>query len=225
MVQGQSRHVAAYSKDFLFKAEQLRQPVSALSGGERNRLTLAIALAKASDVLVLDEPTNDLDMQTLELLEDMLVEFDGTLILVSHDRAFLDATVTSCLVPLGNGRWVESAGGWSDAIEQVPEMMGQAIKPAKSRGSSSSKSGPKREAKLSFKDEHRLKEAEKSMAKLGKEIKTLETELTDPNLFSRFPDKFNATTKRLEKAREELEQAELDWMDVEEKRAALEAES
>lgn len=119
MVQGKQRHVAAYAKDFLFKPEQLRQAVSALSGGERNRLTLAIALAQSTDVLVLDEPTNDLDMQTLDLLEDMLLNFEGTLILVSHDRAFLDATVTSCLVPLGDGKWVETAGGWTDAQSQI----------------------------------------------------------------------------------------------------------
>ncbi|MEO0608078.1 MAG: ABC-F family ATP-binding cassette domain-containing protein, partial [Pseudomonadota bacterium] len=127
MVQGQQRHVAAYAKDFLFKPDQLRQPVAALSGGERNRLTLANALAQSTDVLVLDEPTNDLDMQTLDLLEDMLLNFEGTLILVSHDRAFLDASVTSCLVPLGDGKWVETAGGWTDSQSQIKGKPGKAI--------------------------------------------------------------------------------------------------
>jgi ATP-binding cassette subfamily F protein uup len=119
MVQGRQRHVAAYAKDFLFAPDQLRQPVGALSGGERNRLALAIGLAQPSNLLVMDEPTNDLDMQTLDLLEDMLLGYEGTLILVSHDRAFLDATVTSCLCPVGNGEWIVTAGGWSDAQEQL----------------------------------------------------------------------------------------------------------
>jgi ATP-binding cassette subfamily F protein uup len=119
MVQGRQRHVAAYAKDFLFAPDQLRQPVGALSGGERNRLALAIGLARPSNLLVMDEPTNDLDMQTLDLLEDMLLGYEGTLILVSHDRAFLDATVTSCLCPVGDGEWIVTAGGWSDAQEQL----------------------------------------------------------------------------------------------------------
>ncbi len=168
IVQGQPKHVAGYAKDFLFSPEQLRQPVSALSGGERNRLTMAIALAQPADVLVLDEPTNDLDMQTLDLLEEMLSDYDGTLILVSHDRAFLDAIVTSCLVPMGGGRWVETSGGWSDAAQQVPSLTTRrAAKPAdkaqKKQASVPASVGSKREAKLSFKDKHRLKEAEAAM--------------------------------------------------------------
>ena len=221
MVQGQSKHVAAYAKDFLFSPEQLRQPVSALSGGERNRLTLAIALAKPADVLVLDEPTNDLDMQTLDLLEEMLSEFDGTLILVSHDRAFLDSIVTSCLVPMGGGKWVETPGGWSDAANQVPSLTsrtastgktsGQKAKPSKPAQSSA----PKREAKLSYKDQHRLKEAEKALPRLEAEISELEEKLGDPDLFNTDPGAFERLTNRLEKAREELQQAEEDWLAIE----------
>lgn len=222
MVQGKQRHVAAYAKDFLFKPEQLRQAVSALSGGERNRLTLAIALAQSTDVLVLDEPTNDLDMQTLDLLEEMLLNFEGTLILVSHDRAFLDATVTSCLVPLGNGEWVETAGGWSDAQSQITGRSGDAVNVGKKSKTSKSKPAePKKQTKLSFKDQHRLKEVEASMPALEAEIAKLERDMSDPDLFARNPDEFQRINTRLETARTELEHAELDWMEIEEKKEAL----
>ncbi|MHA7857040.1 MAG: ABC-F family ATP-binding cassette domain-containing protein [Henriciella sp.] len=222
MVQGKQRHVAAYAKDFLFKPDQLRQAVSALSGGERNRLTLAIALAQSTDVLVLDEPTNDLDMQTLDLLEDMLLNFEGTLILVSHDRAFLDATVTSCLVPLGDGQWVETAGGWSDAQSQIKGKPGKAAKADKKPKAAKPKAAePKKQTKLSFKDQHRLKEVETEMPRLEAEIAELEGKLSDPNLFNDNPDEFHRINTRLETARSELEQAELDWMEIEEKKEAL----
>ena len=114
MVRGRPRHVAAYAEDFLFTPEQLRQPVSALSGGERNRLALAVALAKPANLLVLDEPTNDLDMDTLDALEEMLAGYDGTVILVSHDRAFLDGVATQIVGPIGERQWVETPGGWAD---------------------------------------------------------------------------------------------------------------
>ena len=222
MVQGRQRHVAAYAKDFLFKPDQLRQAVVALSGGERNRLTLAIALAQSTDVLVLDEPTNDLDMQTLDLLEDMLLNFEGTLILVSHDRAFLDATVTSCLVPLGDGEWVETAGGWTDAQSQIKGKPGKASKADKrSKAAKPKAAEPKKQTKLSFKDQHRLKEVEEAMPQLEAEIGELEGKLADPNLFNDDPDAFHRINTRLEAARAELEQAELDWMEIEEKKEAL----
>lgn len=222
MVQGKQRHVAAYAKDFLFKPDQLRQAVVALSGGERNRLTLAIALAQSTDVLVLDEPTNDLDMQTLDLLEDMLMNFEGTLILVSHDRAFLDATVTSCLVPLGDGAWVETAGGWSDAQSQIKGQPGKASKAEKKPKTAKPKAGSdKKPTKLSFKDQHRLKEVETAMPRLEAEISKLEIDLSDPNLFNDNPDEFQRINSRLEAARAELEQAELDWMEIEEKKETL----
>jgi len=226
-VQGQPKHVAGYAKDFLFSPEQLRQPVSALSGGERNRLTMAIALAQPADVLVLDEPTNDLDMQTLDLLEEMLSDYDGTLILVSHDRAFLDAIVTSCLVPMGGGRWVETSGGWSDAARQVPSLTTRkAAKPAdkgqKKQASAPTSAGSKREAKLSFKDKHRLKEAEAAMPRLGAEIEKLESELSDPDLFNKDPGRFQKISDRLAAARTELEEAEMVWLEIEAMKEELE---
>ncbi|MEO0982707.1 MAG: ATP-binding cassette domain-containing protein [Pseudomonadota bacterium] len=220
MVRGRPKHVAAYAKDFLFPPAALRQPVGAMSGGERNRLTLAVALAKPSNLLVLDEPTNDLDIQTLDLLEDMLVEYDGTLILVSHDRAFLDNTVASCLSPVGNGRWVETAGGWTDAQSQL-----QGVDDKPSAKAKSAKKPQERAktpaAKLSFKDQHRLKELDTLMPKLAADIEALEATLADADLYARDPDAFQAATQKLAEARAELEAAEEDWLDIEAKREAL----
>ena len=214
MVQGHSRHVAGYAKDFLFDPAQLRQPVRALSGGERNRLTLAIALAKATDVLILDEPTNDLDMQTLELLEEMLLGFEGTLLLVSHDRAFLDATVTSCLVPVGAGKWLQTAGGWSDAQEQIRPKSTKTSGKKKSGAKSQPSTAPKK-VKLSFKDQHRLEEAESAIPRLTAEIEALEKKLADPELFTRDAKEFDRINTRLEASRATLEKAEEDWLEIE----------
>ncbi len=153
MVRGQPRHVAAYAQDFLFSAEQLRQPVSALSGGERNRLALAVALARPANLLVLDEPTNDLDMESLDALEDMLAAYDGTVILVSHDRAFLDGVATQIVGPLGKGRWAETPGGWSD-FER--EHAGVKPPPASApRRPAPQQRPPAETRKLSYKDERR----------------------------------------------------------------------
>ena len=118
MVGGKPKHVVGYMKDFLFSQEQIRTPLEVLSGGERGRLMLARALAKPSNLLVLDEPTNDLDLETLDVLEEMLGDYEGTVILISHDRDFLDRVVTSVIVPEGNGRWIEYAGGYSDMLVQ-----------------------------------------------------------------------------------------------------------
>ncbi len=223
MVQGKQRHVAAYAKDFLFTSAQLRQPVGALSGGERNRLALSIGLAKASTLLVMDEPTNDLDMQTLEMLEDMLLSYEGTLLLVSHDRAFLDSTVTSCLCPLGEGRWIQTPGGWTDAQRQLKSLrdhMGERITSRKSTSKSEPvKAKPKK--KLSFKDDHRQKEITETIPKLQAEIAKLETEMADPDLYTRDPEGFNARSNRVGTARETLDTIEMEWLEIEEKREAL----
>ena len=140
VINGVAKHVATYMQDFLFLPEQMRTPVKVLSGGERARLMLARALAKPSNLLVLDEPTNDLDLETLDVLEEMLADYAGTLILISHDRDFLDRAVTSIVVPEGGGRWIEYAGGWSDMIAQrgaapfSPPGAGQAGKARTQRG-------------------------------------------------------------------------------------------
>lgn len=228
VVQDRSRHVAAYAKDFLFAPDQLRQPIGALSGGERNRLTLALALAQPADLMVLDEPTNDLDMQTLDLLEDMLTNYSGTLILVSHDRAFLDATVTSCLVPRGMGEWVQVPGGWSDAVDQVPELarapdLGSKARKTRSKPPGRKPEKPRKPVKLSFKDTHRLKEIEQYLPEAEAELEAVETDLADPELFRRDPEGFHARTRRLDALRAEIAQMEEDWLEIEAKREAIEA--
>jgi ATP-binding cassette subfamily F protein uup len=228
MVQETSRHVGAYASDFLFARDQLRQPVRALSGGERNRLTLAVALAKKSDLLVLDEPTNDLDMQTLDLLEDMLEQYAGTLLIVSHDRAFLDQTVTSCLCPLGNGKWVQTAGGWTDAQEQLAQKSKTEPKKNLDRSKGNKQTSnkvAKPKAKLSFKDKHRLAELDKLMPVLTSEIEKLEIDLAAPTLYSEDRAAFDSKSARISAARAELEEAELEWLSLEEKREAIEADA
>jgi ATP-binding cassette subfamily F protein uup len=221
-VQGQQRHVAAYAKDFLFRPEQLRQPVGALSGGERNRLALAIGLSQTSNLLVMDEPTNDLDMQTLELLEDMLLAYDGTLLLVSHDRAFLDATVTSCLSPIGGGAWLQTAGGWSDAQAQLKTLRREdQPRGGKQKAPAPTQVKQKPAAKLSFKDEHRQKEIDALIPKLQAEIAALEKALADGSLYTRDAPAFNRTSARIGAARGELESIETEWLEIEEKRASL----
>lgn len=226
-VLGQSRHVASYAADFLFGSEQLRQPVSALSGGERNRLTLAMAFTQPADLLILDEPTNDLDMQTLDLLEELLLSYDGTLLLVSHDRAFLDSTVTSCLVAVGDGQWVETAGGWSDAQSQLPKKDDQRGTPTTGdkRQAAKANAASKSAKKLSFKDTHRLQEVEQEIPRLEADIAACEQALADPELYQQNPERFGMLTQRLVELRASLEAAESDWLEIEARKEALESSS
>jgi ATP-binding cassette subfamily F protein uup len=230
MVRGQPRHVAAYAKDFLFREKQLRQPVKSLSGGERNRLQLARALAKATNLLVLDEPTNDLDMDTLDLLEDMLADYDGTLILVSHDRDFIDRLATSTLALNGNGRAAETPGGWQDFIRQNPDFFAeisrkeaQKIYTQTTRADTVAKLAPVKSApkKLSYKDQKRLDDLNLLMPKWSAEIKQLETVLEDATLYSRDPKRFEATMKKLDTLRADLENGEMEWLELEEKKESL----
>jgi ATP-binding cassette subfamily F protein uup len=220
LVRGYPKHVAAYAKDFLFESRQLHQPVAALSGGERNRLTLALALAKPSNLLVLDEPTNDLDIETLDLLEDMLSEYDGTLLLVSHDRAFVDNVVTSVLTPEGAGGWLETPGGYSDYISQ--KRSARAAPPKTDSRPSAGQSQPKGpSAKLSYKDARRLEELTRLMPERQKEITNIEDAMADASLFTKDPKAFQANANRLTAARHELEAYEEEWLALEEKREAL----
>ncbi|MET0639242.1 MAG: ABC-F family ATP-binding cassette domain-containing protein, partial [Hyphomicrobium sp.] len=189
IINGKARHVASYMKDFLFLPEQRLSPIRVLSGGERARLMLARALAKPSNVLVLDEPTNDLDLETLDLLQELLSDYPGTLLLVSHDRDFLDRIVTSVLAPIGNGHWTEYAGGYSDMLAQ---RKGQALgKDQKSTAGTPSKSADASASngvltpsklKLSFKDKHALSTLPGEMAKLEAEIEKLGSKLADADL-------------------------------------------
>ncbi len=236
LVRGVSKHVAAYAKDFLFSEAQLRQPISTLSGGERNRLLLARALAKPANLLVLVEPTNDLDMDTLDKLEELLEGYDGTLILVSHDRDFIDRLSTSTLALNGRGDIVETPGGWTDFIRQNPGFLSgeprvasgekkKVMAPATAGEPLATRHSPlatpKKPAKLSFKDAHRLKELESLIDALPAVIAKHDATLADPTLYARDPKAFDAAMKAAEKARADLESAEMEWLELEEKKAAL----
>ncbi|MFA7262033.1 MAG: ABC-F family ATP-binding cassette domain-containing protein [Caulobacter sp.] len=221
LVRGVPRHVAGYAKEFLFQDKQLRQPVSSLSGGERNRLLLAKALARPANLLVLDEPTNDLDMETLDLLEDLLADFDGTLILVSHDRDFIDRLATSTIALDGRGNVVETPGGWTDFLGQNPGFF-EDRNPGGAKAVSSQKAGSKKPAaKLTYKDQRRLEELDALVHRLPDEIARLEAALADPALYSRDPAGFDKIMKAGEKARADLAAAEDEWLALEEKREAL----
>jgi ATP-binding cassette subfamily F protein uup len=221
IVRGRPRHVAAYAKDFLFRDPQLRQPVSTLSGGERNRLLLALAFAKPANLLVLDEPTNDLDMDTLDLLEDLLADYDGALILVSHDRDFIDKLATSTIALDGRGRIVETPGGWSDLIAQNPGFFEtpQAAKPAATARPSAPP--PRPAAKLSYKDQRRLEELETEVPRLTSHIAALEAALSEPDLYARDRKRFDQLSADLDASRQRLARDEDEWLALEEKREAL----
>jgi ATP-binding cassette subfamily F protein uup len=226
MVGGESRHVISYMKDFLFDPSQARQPVSALSGGERNRLLLARALSQPSNLLILDEPTNDLDMETLDLLQEMLADYDGTLLLVSHDRDFLDRVVTSTIVLEGDGSAEEYPGGYSDYLRQrgaAPASDATKIdRPRTGPGDEAAKAErPRSQTKLSYKDQRRLDALPGAMEALQAEIVGLESRLSDPQLFSRDPAAFNAATARLGAAGEELAAMEEEWLELEARREEL----
>ncbi|WP_395944569.1 ABC-F family ATP-binding cassette domain-containing protein [Brevundimonas sp.] len=233
LVRGVSKHVAAYAKDFLFSEAQLRQPISTLSGGERNRLLLARALAKPANLLILDEPTNDLDMDTLDKLEELLENYDGTLILVSHDRDFIDRLSTSTLALNGRGDIVETPGGWTDFIRQNPGFLQPGANPrpqdkaaaeraaANPAPAAAAQAAAKKPGKLTFKDAHRLKELEGLIETLPATIAKHDATLADPTLYTRDPKAFDATMKAADRARADLESAEMEWLELEEKKAAL----
>ena len=225
-INGQPRHVMSYMKDFLFTPEQARTPLRVLSGGERGRLMLARALAKPSNVLVLDEPTNDLDLETLDLLQEMIAEYPGTVLLVSHDRDFLDRTCDAVLVAEGEGRWQLYAGGYSDMVAQRGAGVAAkaAAKPEKSAKAeekpAAAKPAPRR--KLSFKEKHALETLPKKMDELRALIEKHQASLADPQLFTRDPAKFEAATTGLTRAEAELAAAEDQWLELEMLREELE---
>ena len=228
LVRGEPRHIVSYAKDFLFSEAQLRQPVRSLSGGERNRLLLAQALARPANVMVLDEPTNDLDMDTLDLLEDLLADYEGTLILVSHDRDFIDRLATSTIGLDGKGHAIETPGGWQDFVSQNPGFFARlpiaAFAPAKVAAKPAPASAPaKPAAKLSYKDQRRLEELEKLIAEAPAKAAALEARLADPGLYGRDPEGFQRLSRELDQAREGLAAAEEEWLALEERREALQS--
>ncbi len=216
MVGGQPKHVVGYLKEFLFDERQARAAVKSLSGGEKARLLLAKLMAKPSNLLVLDEPTNDLDVETLDLLQELLDDYDGTVLLVSHDRDFLDRVATTTIAMEGNGRATVYAGGWSDYIAQRGDLA-----PKKEEKTKASKPKVKQEAKpktgLSFSEKHRLEKLPAEIARLEAEIAKLEELMADPDLFTREPVKFQKATEALVERQEKLSVAEEEWLMLEEK--------
>jgi ATP-binding cassette subfamily F protein uup len=223
-VNGETKHVVSYMKDFLFPPEKARTPVGVLSGGERGRLILARELAKPSNLLVLDEPTNDLDLETLDMLQEMLADYPGTILLVSHDRDFLDRVATSVLMAEGNGKWTEYAGGYSDMVAQRGAGVElRKAKPETAKPASQPRQDSQQAArKLSFKEKHALETLPATMKRLEAEIAALEAKLADPSLFTRDPKAFEQSASRLTAAREDLAKAEEQWLELEMKREALE---
>ena len=221
-VRGHYRHVVAYLKDFLFTSAQAKTPVGALSGGEKNRLMLALALAKPSNFLVLDEPTNDLDMDTLDLLQEALDEYTGTILIVSHDRDFLDKVCTSLLYMKGDGTITEYVGTYSDLLAGEKEKARQIAakktpvkKVVKTVDTTETVQVPAPKKKLSFKEQHLLKTLPAEIEKLQTRVANLEVKLNDPTFYAKNPDEFNKTTIELTNIKEQLETAETTWLELE----------
>ncbi|MCB1339761.1 MAG: ATP-binding cassette domain-containing protein [Pseudooceanicola sp.] len=218
MVRGQPRHVVGYLKDFLFDESQARAPVKALSGGEKARLLLARLMARQSNLLVLDEPTNDLDVETLDLLQEVLDDYDGTVLLVSHDRDFLDRVATTTVALEGQGRAVVYAGGWSDYQSQRQEVEAVEVKaraaPVERVKTAAVRSG------LTFTEKHRLEALPDEIARLEAEIGKLAALLADAELYAREPAKFQKASAALAERQEKLSAAEEEWLTLEEKASA-----
>jgi ATP-binding cassette subfamily F protein uup len=219
-VRGTPRHVMSYLRDFLFEDRQAHSPVRSLSGGERNRLLLAKLLAKPSNLLILDEPTNDLDMDTLDLLQETLADYDGTLLVVSHDRDFLDRLVTSVIAVEGDGRIAEFAGGYSDYLRQrpppAPPAPARTALPAPTRVER-----PKNTTRLSYKDQRELSDLPERISRLHQEIAALEAEMADSGLYARDAVRFAEIDARLNDRRAGLSAAEERWLELELKREEL----
>jgi ATP-binding cassette subfamily F protein uup len=221
-VGGQTKHVVGYMQDFLFSPQQARTPLSALSGGERGRLMLARALARPSNLLVLDEPTNDLDLETLDVLEELVATYAGTVILISHDRDFLDRVVNVVLAPDGDGRWIEYAGGYSDMLAQrgadlagrnAQKAKAATAKPATADAAPAPPAAPRR--KLSFHQKHALETLTKKIEALQARIEALQARLDDPSFYRRDAGAFAKTTADLADAQAQLATAEERWLELE----------
>lgn len=221
-VRGHFRHVVAYLKDFLFKPDQAQCPVSTLSGGEKNRLMLAVALAKQSNFLVLDEPTNDLDMDTLDLLQEVLDDYEGTILIVSHDRDFMDKVATSLIYMRGDGTVYEHVGSYSELLEKL-----KGLPPKTNNKKTVNKEEPKvreknKTQKLSYKEQYMLENLPKEIEKLAAENKAIEVALGNANLYTDDPQKFDELTTKLADNKEKLEKMENQWLEVQMKADELE---
>ncbi len=230
LVNGEQRHVTGYMKEFLFQPEQARTPIRNLSGGERARLMLARILSRPTNLLILDEPTNDLDIETLDLLQEIVAGFAGTVLLVSHDRDFLDRTVTSTIAPADpespDGRWIEYAGGYSDMMAQRRGAIEEKRKAEKAEKAKAVEAPPatesKGKSKLSYKQKFALENLPKEMEKAEKEIAAREAKMADPALFTKDPATFNRLAAEMEKLRASLTRMEEEWLELEMLREELE---
>jgi ATP-binding cassette subfamily F protein uup len=224
MVAGKPRHVMNYLQDFLFTPQQARTPVKVLSGGERARLLLAKLFATPSNFLVLDEPTNDLDLETLDLLEEVIADYPGTALLVSHDRDFLDRVATSIVLAEGDGRFTEYAGGYADMMAQ---RTGKPERAARTADKAASKAEPVRRArttapKMNFADLHALKMLPEKIAAAELKMAELEHSLSDPGLYARDPGRFQTLSAELAALRGQRDADEERWLTLEMAREALE---
>jgi ATP-binding cassette subfamily F protein uup len=223
LVRGQPKHVVGYLKEFLFDDAQARAPVRSLSGGEKARLLLAKLMAKESNLLVLDEPTNDLDVETLDLLQELLDDYDGTVLLVSHDRDFIDRVATTTVAMDGGGKVTVYAGGWTDYQAQKADAgtarPAAAAKPAAAKPAAPAKAQQKADG-LTFTEKHRLEELPGVIDRLTAEIAKLEDFLAQPDLYTKEPVKFAKGTEALVDRQAKLAEAEEEWMMLEEKAEA-----
>ena len=240
LVRGEVKHVTGYMKEFLFAPEQARTPIAKLSGGERARLILARILARSSNLLVLDEPTNDLDMETLDLLQEIVSNYPGTVVLVSHDRDFLDRTVSSTLAPANpdapDGKWIEYAGGYSDMLAQQKEVAqaekkqkkANAPKAAGGKSSNDKSAGNKSQAhkstgKLSFKQKYALENLPNQMKEAEDKANKIEAKMADGSFYTTDPEGFAKAAKELETIKQSITQMEEEWLELEMLREELEA--
>ena len=218
LVRGEPKHVVGYLKEFLFEDAQARAPVRSLSGGEKARLLLAKLMARESNLLVLDEPTNDLDVETLDLLQELLDDYEGTILLVSHDRDFLDRVATTTIAMEGSGKATVYAGGWSDYQAQKKAEAPVVEKQAKNKiNNNAQKIDNKRKSGLSFTESHRLEQLPDEIEKIGAEIGKLEEYLSNPALFSEEPLKFKKASEALAERQTALSAAEEEWLILAEK--------
>lgn len=218
LVRGQPKHVVGYLKEFLFDEGQARAPVRSLSGGEKARLLLAKIMARSSNLLVLDEPTNDLDVETLDLMQELLSTYDGTVLLVSHDRDFLDRVAATTIAMEGDGKATVYAGGWTDYLAQrQQDDFDQSVVVKSKPGAKSEKPKATQQSGLSFTEKHRLEALPAEIARLEAEIAKLEELMSDPTLYSDNPVKFQKATDALVERNEKLQDAEAEWLMLEEK--------